>query len=143
MQIQTRKFGHVEFTLEEVVVMPEGLLDFPNQRRWLILADEGHDSLFWLQSLDVPELALAVASPQLLEVAALGGLTAKELAELQEDAEGDLVAVARLLRTSSGLSLDVERPILINVTRRIGRQFAGVSVSSAPSLPAIPSRQAA
>jgi flagellar assembly factor FliW len=132
MQIHTRRFGPIQFTLEEVLVLPDGLLDFPDEHRWLLLADRCHGDLYWLQSLDTPELAVAVIQPSLAGIAGFAALPRADWLDLIDQCDSDPVALVPLARGTSAATLDPDRPILINPIRRVGRQFQCRSLSSPP-----------
>ncbi|MFO0916568.1 MAG: flagellar assembly protein FliW [Pirellulales bacterium] len=146
MQIETRKFGWLAFTLEDVLVIPDGLLDYPAQRRWLLLGDACHEALYWLQSLDEAELAIPVVDCRNAGVHGYDGVSAGSWAELQDETDPPPVALVRLQVGSGQLDTRDDRPILINPIRRVGRQVEGrpLQVSqAAPPEQLVPLRKAA
>lgn len=122
MQMTTTRFGCLQFRDEELIDFPTGLPGFNACKRWALLAESLGASHGWLQSLDQSEVALPVVAPrryvphyQLL--VPRGELAALKL-ERSEDAEV-LVVVGRNER---GMTLNLKAPIVINVSRRLGRQ---------------------
>lgn len=68
MELTTAKFGNVSFEPHEVLVFDRGVEGFPNCRHWVLLADQSHPSLLWLQSVTDPHVSVPVAcSPVLSE----------------------------------------------------------------------------
>ena len=62
MEIATTRFGTVQIEPEDILDFPSGLIGLDGSRRWVLLADGESDSLGWLQSIQRPDLALAVVS---------------------------------------------------------------------------------
>ncbi len=123
MEIRTRHWGVVDVAEDRVVHFPEGIPGFPNSRRFALLGEPG--GLFlWLQSVDEPEVALPVADPFSL----FGGY---EVPLDQEDVEAlsvaspQEVAVLVVVTVRSDpleATANLAAPILVNTTRRLGRQ---------------------
>ena len=63
MEIVSR-FGTLVIDTADVIHFPNGLVGMESCRRWVLLADQQCDAIAWLQSVDRPEMALAVTSPR-------------------------------------------------------------------------------
>lgn len=64
MKINTRKFGEVEVAEDKIINMPlNGLLGFPEVKRYVLLEREETRPFCWYQSVDEPELAFVVINP--------------------------------------------------------------------------------
>jgi len=59
----TTRFGTVGYTEADVVLFEEGLVGFPDHRRFLLLCHKPDSPFRWLQSLDEPQLAFLVTDP--------------------------------------------------------------------------------
>ena len=64
ISLNTNRFGTIERPEESVLRFPNGIFGFEPCDRWLLLSDANHGALFWLQSVDQPELSLAVVDPR-------------------------------------------------------------------------------
>ena len=64
MNIATTRFGTVTIEEQDVLVFVDGLIGMEGQCRWALFADAQNSALGWLQSLDRPDVALAVVSPR-------------------------------------------------------------------------------
>ncbi len=60
--IQTRLFGTLTLNVEQLVLFPEGLPGFPEARAFALLPS-ATPGLSWLQSRDLPDLALLLVDP--------------------------------------------------------------------------------
>ncbi|MBA3011060.1 MAG: flagellar assembly protein FliW [Proteobacteria bacterium] len=67
MKIQTRRFGEIEIDENKTLSMPEGLPGFPGFERFALLEDPKTAPFCWLQSVEEPNLALAVMNPFLFK----------------------------------------------------------------------------
>jgi flagellar assembly factor FliW len=63
VQINSERFGVLEYDESEVVRFPEGLVGFPDMCRFFLYADPRVAPLAWLHSLDDTGLAFLVADP--------------------------------------------------------------------------------
>lgn len=63
VMIDTGHLGRVEVDDDAVVEFPAGVIGFPDQRRYALLAAEDTGLYSWLQSLDQPELAFLSVVP--------------------------------------------------------------------------------
>ncbi|PLX91422.1 MAG: flagellar assembly protein FliW [Desulfuromonas sp.] len=60
--IQSR-FGEIEYDPENVVTFPEGLIGFENLRDFIVMPNKKEGLLFWIQSVEDPEVALVLTDP--------------------------------------------------------------------------------
>lgn len=70
MLIKTKYFGEVDLDEQKVITFDNGMMGFEEYKKFAILYDiekERENSISWLQSLDVPELAFPVINPFLVE----------------------------------------------------------------------------
>lgn len=66
MRANTRIFGEIEVEEEKIISFTNGIIGFPNLRKFTLIFDEEKKekaSISWLQSLDDPELAFPVMDP--------------------------------------------------------------------------------
>jgi len=66
-QIRTSRFGVVTLDEMEIIQIKRGLIGFPQHTRFVVINPGPDSALFWLQSVDDPELAFVIASPYLFE----------------------------------------------------------------------------
>lgn len=67
MRIETTRFGEIEVPETDFILLPEGILGFPDSTRYVLLEHDSEGTPFkWLQSLDDANLAFIVMDPRLL-----------------------------------------------------------------------------
>ncbi|MDD6036398.1 MAG: flagellar assembly protein FliW [Lachnospiraceae bacterium] len=128
MLIKTRHFGEVNLDEEKVITFDEGLIGFEDCKRYTILYNNeegGNNTISWLQSLDVPELALPVISP-LSVMADYNPIVEDEvLLPLGELTEENLIILLTLSVPSdiTKMSANLKAPLIINADTKKGCQI--------------------
>ena len=122
MDITTSRFGRFEVQADDIIRFPAGLLGFESCREWVLLADVENDALAWLQSVDRPEVAVAVVSPRRFVPEYQMRVARRELAALQLDDPKRAQVLAILGKTDRTITLNLRAPVVINLEKRLGRQ---------------------
>ena len=63
IQIESSRFGTLLVDEGRVITFPNGLLGFPDHRRFALIQTGEENYFFWLQSVDEPSLAFVVTDP--------------------------------------------------------------------------------
>lgn len=61
-KINTR-FGEVEYDPENLLHFPAGLIGLPNLRHFVVMPNKKQGPLFWIQSVDDPDIAFVLTDP--------------------------------------------------------------------------------
>ena len=128
MLVKTRHFGEIDLDEDKVLTFEDGLIGFEDCKRYTILYNNeegGNNTISWLQSLDVPELALPVISP--LSVLAdynpiIEDEVLKPLGELTEE---NVIILLTLSVPSdiTKMSANLKAPLVINADTKKGCQI--------------------
>jgi flagellar assembly factor FliW len=121
-KINTTRFGPVQIGADDVIDFPEGVLGLPSCREWVLLADMQNESLAWMQSVDRPEIALGVVSPRRFVPGYQMRVARRELEPLKLDEVCAAEVLIVVSRTERSITLNLKAPLVINLTRRLGRQ---------------------
>ncbi|NGZ05631.1 MAG: flagellar assembly protein FliW [Magnetococcales bacterium] len=125
MEVHGTRFGTLRFMEDELITLDEGMLGFPNSKRYLMFPYADDSSFFWLQSVDEPEVAFIVINP--FDFFA-------ELEFLVEDTDTDAIGLDKgedmevfsLLTIPDGkpeeMRTNLAGPVVVNVRNRRGRQ---------------------
>lgn len=122
MNTNTTRFGQIEFDTEDVIQFPEGLLGLEGCRQWVLLADAENDALAWMQSVDCPEVALAVVSPRRFVPGYRMRVARRELEPLQFQSLESAEVLIVVGKSDRAVTLNLKAPLVINLERRLGRQ---------------------
>jgi flagellar assembly factor FliW len=63
VKIKTTRFGTIHLNDTQVIQMPDGMLGFPDSKRFVIIQNKENSPFFWYQSLDDPDLAFVITNP--------------------------------------------------------------------------------
>lgn len=124
MEIVTQ-FGTQDVDPDSLITFAAGLPGFENLTRFKLFHEEGKSSVYWLQSVDDPEVQFAIADPATFNVSYEITLSDDELATLQLAAPEDLLVLVTLAKQpeqTAGIHANFMGPILINVRERQGMQ---------------------
>ena len=61
--IKTR-FGTVEYDPSNVLHFPDGIIGFPQLHDYIVMPNKKDGPLFWIQSVEAPEIAFIVTDPR-------------------------------------------------------------------------------
>lgn len=61
-KIQSR-FGEIEYDPKNTLNFPEGLIGFENLRDFIVMPNEKEGPLFWIQSVEDPQVAFVLTDP--------------------------------------------------------------------------------
>ncbi len=122
MEISTTRFGNVTIEKSDMLTFADGLIGMEDCRRWVLLADSENLAIGWLQSLDRPELAVAVVSPRRVAPDYQIRVPRREIEALGLDSPNELQVLAIVSQTVNGLAVNLKAPLVIHVDERLGRQ---------------------
>ena len=57
------RFGEIEYNQKEALHFPQGLIGFENLHNFVVMPNEKNGPLFWIQSVEDPEIALVLTDP--------------------------------------------------------------------------------
>ena len=57
------RFGEVEYSRENLLHFPAGLIGLPNLRHFIVMPNKKEGPLFWIQSVDDPDMAFVLTDP--------------------------------------------------------------------------------
>jgi len=123
MNIATTRFGTVTIEEQDVLTFVDGLIGMEGQCRWALLADARNSALGWLQSLDRPDVALAVVSPRRFVSEYRVRVARRDVEPLGLVAADDAHVLAIVNQVGDGLVMNLKAPLVIHLAVRLGRQI--------------------
>jgi flagellar assembly factor FliW len=122
MEIHSSRFGTLHLDSDDVLRFPAGLLGLEHCREWVLLDDGQNDAVAWLQSVECPEVALAVVSPRRFVPDYRIRVARPEIEPLDFDDVRSAEVLVIVGRTDRAVTLNLKAPLLVNPARRLGRQ---------------------
>src|SRR4051795_4939155 len=123
MNISTTKFGSLTIEEADVLTFVDGLIGMEDCQRWVLLGDSENAALAWLQSLDRPEVALAVVSPRRFVPDYQVRVAKREIAPLELDDPSDAQVLVIVSHANGSLVLNLKAPLVVHLSAQLGRQI--------------------
>lgn len=122
MDVLTTRFGTLSVPPQDELYFDQGLIGLEDCRRWVVLTDSENLALGWLQSLDHGHIAMGIVSPRRFVSDYQLRVDRSDLRTLELATERDAEVAVIASRQSSGLTLNLRAPLVINVENRRGCQ---------------------
>jgi flagellar assembly factor FliW len=126
MIVKTKHFGEVDISGRDIFVFDAGLPGFEQMKRYIIIEGDDCESPFrWLQCIDEPQLAFAVANPFMI-------LRDYDFVLCDEDADRlgiekaeDVVTYSILVipEDYTKISMNLKAPVIININSKKAAQI--------------------
>ena len=130
MQIVTTRFGPLEIQEEQIIHIPNGIIGFPAERKYVFLEQKKGSPFLWLQSVDNGALAFVLIDPLLFKPdyrVEIGPEDAEVLGLKNGGETAQIMAIVNILnRTQDGsptaITANLLGPIVINPQKRLAKQ---------------------
>ncbi|MEZ4741298.1 MAG: flagellar assembly protein FliW [Bdellovibrionota bacterium] len=125
LKVDTTRFGEIEVKDEEVIELPQGLIGFPELKKYILL-DHDKDSPFkWFQSLDDGAIAFVLINPLLFKPDYEVEVTESEVADLELTDEEDAVISVIITMPSNpqNMTANLKAPLVFSLKNRRGKQI--------------------
>lgn len=124
MLVASDRFGELEIEEDRVLQFDDGLLGFPEAKRFAMLDTHDTGVYFWLQSLDDPGLAFLSVVPWSFFPDYEPHLPEGEQASLglRSASEAIVLCLLTVQRDQEAITANLLGPLVVNGTTRKGRQ---------------------
>ncbi len=125
MTVDTKAYGPMEIDERQLVTFPLGLYGFEGMYEY-VLMDARQPPFYWLQSLDVRNLAFVLIEPSVIRPDYKPCLDPMDTEALQLDGPDDnrllSFAIVTIPEDRQNMTANLQGPIIINRESRKGRQ---------------------
>jgi flagellar assembly factor FliW len=123
VKVATKAYGLIDVDERQKIVFPEGLFGFESFREYVLL-DAERQPFYWLQSLDVEQVAFVLVSPFLFRPDYEVNISNDELAEIgvTSPEKALIFAIVTIPPGGSPMTANLQGPLVINRDNRTGRQ---------------------
>jgi flagellar assembly factor FliW len=122
--VKTGRFGQLTVGTDETIEVPQGILGFPEYKKYC-LVDPGDDTLIlWLQSLDNPEVAFPMLEPKIFRPDYSARLSAAELRELKLENinQSAVFSILTIPEDVTQMTANLKAPLVINLKQQVAKQ---------------------
>lgn len=123
MLIDTTRFGTLDIEAGRIITFREGLLGFPNHRRYALVQTSEDPVFFWLQSVDEPSLAFVVCDPRAFVEDYSAPIRADDVKALELDNLDDCQVLIIANKVANGLTGNLLGPLVIGAHSLLGKQL--------------------
>jgi flagellar assembly factor FliW len=123
VRVITKAYGPIEVLEKQKIFFPYGILGFEHLKNY-VLFDAQQQPFYWLQSLDVVEVAFVLINPRIFRPDYKLEVNQDELAEIGIASPGEVLdfAIVTILDNPAKMTANLQGPIIINRATRVGRQ---------------------
>ena len=126
MLLQTKHFGEVEIDEKRIIEFNSGLLGFEELKEFTLIGNEDETSPFkWLQCVNEPQMAFAVANPFLIVKDYDFELNDEEAEKLgiEKSEEVAVYVIVVVPEELEKMSMNLKAPLIINSRNKTGAQI--------------------
>jgi flagellar assembly factor FliW len=123
MKVDTKAFGLIEVDESKKINIPKGLFGFEGYTEYVIIEAE-HQPFFWLQSVDMQEIAFILISPFLFRKDYEITLSNEEQNEVELTApeNASIFVIVTVPQDGGPMTANLQGPIVINKANMTGMQ---------------------
>lgn len=122
--VQSRVFGELEVSEENIIFFEEGIPAFENLKKFVIIKED-ESPFYWLQSIEDKDIAFVIINPFEIKPDYEFDLPDEVVSKLEIDSPQD-VAVFSIVVIPEDVKqtrVNLKAPIIINVNKRKGMQY--------------------
>ena len=123
MKVLTKAFGQVEINERQRLTFPSGIYGFESFKEYALL-DAEQEPFYWLQSLDVDQVAFVLINPFLFRPDYEMNIDNEELIPIGVTDPGKAVifTIVTIPPDSGPITANLQGPLIINRDNRLGLQ---------------------
>lgn len=123
--LEHKRLGLVEYTRKDVIYFPQGILGFEKKKHFVLTEKEEYYPFVWMISVEDPNVSFIMVNPLIFMPDYNPTISKRELNELQIDNPQSLLmyVIVTLNRDPSQTTANLSGPILINVSKQLGKQL--------------------
>lgn len=125
-RIRTKQSGEVEVEVgaEQIVVLADGLMGFPDFHEFAILPHSEESPFLWLQSMDEPDLAFVTMDPQVFSPGYSPDIPSADLAPIGLNTidQALILSIIVIPEDPKKMTANLQGPVVINPENRQGMQ---------------------
>ena len=119
MKLATRIFGDVEIEDSKIISFPNGIIGFPDLKRFTLMHDEegGVNTIQWLQSIEEPNFAMPVMDPLIVCPDYNPQVDRQNIVDIGELVDDELLVLVTVTvpHDLKQMTVNLKGPFIINV----------------------------
>ena len=126
MKLNTKNFGEIEIDKEKIILFPEGILGFEEEKQFIIINNEDEENPFqWLQSVSNPDLAFVIINTFFVypNYDIVIPETAQNKLKIKDEKDIIIYSIVVVPEDMEKMTTNLLGPIIINIHEKIGKQI--------------------
>jgi flagellar assembly factor FliW len=123
VKVATKAYGEIDVDEHQKIVFPQGLLGFENLKDFILL-DAERQPFYWLQSMDLKQVAFILVNPFLFRPDYEVNISNEELAEIgiNSPQKALIFSIVTVPQDGGPMTANLQGPLVINRSLRTGKQ---------------------
>jgi len=123
VKVATKAYGLIDVDERQKIIFPQGLFGFETLTEYLLL-DAERQPFYWLQSVEVEQVAFVLVSPFLFRPDYEVNISNEELAEIgiHSPEKALIFSIVTIPPDGSPMTANLQGPLVINRDTRTGKQ---------------------
>jgi flagellar assembly factor FliW len=123
VKVATKAYGLIDVDERQKIIFPQGLFGFEDLTEYLLL-DAERQPFYWLQSIDMEQVAFVLVSPFLFRPDYEVNISNEELAEIgiNSPEKALIFSIVTIPPDGSPMTANLQGPLIINRDTRSGKQ---------------------
>lgn len=128
LTLQTKRWGTLQVDVNEILYFPRGIPGFDDLTKFAIFESGDIEPFKWLISVEKPDIGFVIIQPQSFFADYNPKLYEEDLLELKVEKSDELVffTIITLAPDPLNSTANLQGPLLINLTKRTGKQIVVV-----------------
>ena len=125
IKVKTTRFGDLEIADKDMLTLPQGLVGFPELKRYVLLDHDKESPFKWLQSLDDGEIAFVLINPLMFKPDYTVEVAEGEVSDLELTNEEDAVisVIVTMPNNPQNMTANLKAPLIFNLKNRHGKKI--------------------
>ncbi len=123
MLIETTRFGRIEVDGDKLITFGEGVLGFPDLKKYALIQTSPDPVFFWLQSVESPSLAFVLCDPLAFVEDYNVPIKAEEVKALDLSELTDCQVFVIVNKVDGHLTANMQGPIVVGAKSLLARQL--------------------
>ena len=125
MKIETRDFGTMEVSEEQLITFPDGLYAFEDSRHFALIAPKENKYPMWLHCTDSLKPCFIVFDPQLFaeNYQISLGEGEKAILKINDDSKLMVLCIANVPEDFKDTTVNMKSPIVVNMDNKLAMQI--------------------
>ena len=123
MKVATKAYGFIDVDECQKIVFPQGLFGFESLKNYILL-DSERQPFYWLQSMEMEEVAFILVNPFLFRPDYEVNISNDELAEIELNSpeKALIFSIVTIPNEGSSPTANLQGPLIINRDTKLGKQ---------------------